>query len=759
MSGPTTTLTDQPARKESPSFLDRWGTTLSAGIIIVAAIAAFHNSFSVPFIFDDVDAIPGNPTIQHLWPIRDALSPPHGRGLTVEGRPVLNLSLAVNYAMGGTRVWGYHAMNLIIHILAALVLFGIVRRTLLRPVLRGRFGASATPLAFAVALVWTVHPLVTEPVTYVVQRAESLMGLFYLLTLYAVIRGAESPVPARWYAASVATCLLGMATKEVMVSAPLMVFLYDRMFLAGSFRGAWKKRWPWYAGLACTWLVLGQLVLASGNRGGTAGFQSKVTPWEYALTQCWAVVRYLRLSVWPHPLVFDYGMYLIKSAAVAAPYALILMVLAVGTVIALWRGRAVGFLGAWFFMILAPSSSVVPVATQTVAEHRMYLPLAAVVALAVMGTYSLLGRRVLVAFLALAVGFGFMSWRRNKDYSSEQALWNDILKKLPNNARAHSNLGAILAENGQASEAMPHYERALLLQPDYVDAHYNMGIALTKLDRVPEAIAQYEEALRLSPDYSKAHNNLGVLLEKVGRMPEAVAQYKEALRLQPDYPQAHFNLGKCLVKMGRPREAIDEFEQALRINPDQAEARENLANVLNDMGRLTEAMSHYEEVLRNRPDYAEAHYNLGNLLLKQGQPDEAMRHYQQALRIDPKYADAHYSAGIVLFQKGQADEAQAQFEEALRINPDHAEAHNNLGNILLDEGRVSEALQQYQEAVRAKPEYARAHYNLGRALTLARRVQEAKSQYEEALRLKPDYEDARNNLAALQSASPGAGTK
>ncbi|MGA2605090.1 MAG: hypothetical protein ABSG14_12755, partial [Verrucomicrobiia bacterium] len=351
-------------------------------LIIAAGIGAYHNSFRGPFILDDVSSILENPHIRHLWPIGEALSP--SANSMVGGHPVVNLSLAVNYALGGLAVWGYHALNLTIHILAALTLYGIVRRTLLRPVLEAHFGASGEWVALAVAVLWAVHPLQTEAVTYLSERGESLMGLFYLLTLYGFIRGVESPGHGRWFVLSVVACALGMATKEVMVTAPLMVLLYDRAFVSQSFREAWSRHGRLYLGLAGTWLLLGYLMAGSRNlldRG--VGYGLGITWWTYALTECRAVVHYLWLALWPAPLVFDYGDAITGDITIwhlteATPYALILAVLAAGVLVELRRQPAMGFLGAWFFVILAPSSSVVPVAGQPMAEHRMYLPLAAV---------------------------------------------------------------------------------------------------------------------------------------------------------------------------------------------------------------------------------------------------------------------------------------------------------------------------------------------------------------------------------------------
>ena len=385
---------DEPGKAVGAPDRPRRGIFLAVGLIALATVAAFSNSFAGPFVFDDKPAIAANPTIRHLWPLWKAVCPPN-RGESVTGRPLLNLSLAVNYAISELDVWSYHATNLAVHLLGSLLLFGILRRTFLLPAMREQWGAVATPLAFVIALFWAIHPLQTESVTYIVQRAESLVGLFYLLTLYCFLRGVGSARTVVWHTGAILACLLGMASKEVMVSAPLIVLLYDRTFLAGSFREAWRRRGRFYAALAGTWLLLGWLVISAGGRGGTAGFGVGISWWAYLCTQFGAIVHYLRLCAWPHPLLLDYGHGTAHGVGEILPYAIVLGLLGAATVAALCRWPKVGFLGAWFFAILAPTSSVVPVATQTVAEHRMYLPLAAVLTGLVVGG-CFVGRRLSV---------------------------------------------------------------------------------------------------------------------------------------------------------------------------------------------------------------------------------------------------------------------------------------------------------------------------------------------------------------------------
>ena len=343
-------------------------TFFAAGLIVLATLATYGNSFSGPFIFDDSSSIVDNATIRQLWPIWKPLCPPCGSGETVGGRPVLNLSLAVNYAVCERDVHGYHITNLAIHLAATLLLFGIVWRTvvMLLPGLPPQPASpgAATSIACAVALLWAVHPLQTESVTYIVQRAESLMGLFYLLTLYCFLRSADSEKAIFWYGGSVLACLLGMATKEVMVTAPLVVLLYDRTFLAGSFREAVRRRWGYYLALAATWLLLAWLVASTALLPAAyterAPYIQSFTTWEYLATEQGVIVHYLRLAVWPAGLCLDY----LWPAATTVPGVLFPAVVVAGllalTVWALVRRPAWGFLGAWFFLTLAPRRASSP---------------------------------------------------------------------------------------------------------------------------------------------------------------------------------------------------------------------------------------------------------------------------------------------------------------------------------------------------------------------------------------------------------------
>ena len=470
-------------------------------VIAMVTLLAYLDSFSGLYLFDDGGAIIDNPTIRHF---SSSLNP-IPNGTPVSGRPLVNLTFALDYAMSGLAVWSYHATNLAIHFLAALALFGLVRRALMLPAIAPRFRDSALEIAAAVAVLWAVHPLQTESVSYISQRAESLMGLFYLVTLYAFVRSVEGD-DWRWRAASVAACLAGMASKEVMVSAPLIVLLFDRTFCAGSFLNALKQRARYYAALAATWLLLAAEMVQVGSRGGAVGTGLKIDSWHYALTQFHAVALYLGLSLWPYPLTFDYGTTTVASLGAVLPEALLVAVLVVATLYYIARRSALGFMGAWFFAILAPSSSIVPLAKQTIAEHRMYLPLAAVMLLVVLAVHALCGRARLAAILALP--FICLTLLRNDDYANGVTIWVQSVARYPDNPRAHINLGNAYVNAGQLRSGADQFIIALRLDPNLSEAHNNLGVAEAGLGETAQAEADYRAAMRISPGWDKPRENL-----------------------------------------------------------------------------------------------------------------------------------------------------------------------------------------------------------------------------------------------------------
>jgi protein O-mannosyl-transferase len=575
-----------------------WGLGL---LLVAVGFAVFWNSLPAPFTFDDDHAIVVNEQIRH---ISTSLSRTE-QGSPLAGRPLVSLTFAINYALGELNVRDYRLVNIAVHVLNALLLFAILRRHLDQNV------------AFAIALIWMVHPLVTEPVDYVSQRTELMMAACFLATLYfggsAVARhrsdGGTRPT------VSVICCALGMACKETMVVAPIGVLLYDRTFAFGSFREAFRRRSGYYAALSATWLVL-VVLLWSSPRGDSAGFTgASVSPWAYLLDQSVMIVRYLRLAFWPRGLVLDYGEPTHVTFSQVAPYALAVAALLAGTVVALVRNLPSGFLGAWFFLTLAPTSSIMPISTEVGAERRMYLPLMAIVALVVTGAARTLRvrnrgadltdprRSWMIAPIAVAALLSIATIQRNAEYRSGLTLWQTVLDRWPPHARAHRNLAAELKLANRRDEEIEHLRAAV-------------------------------------NDLPELRSVLALELLALGRNMEATDELRIYLRDHPRDADAWSNLGNALDALGRSDQALDAFTRAVDINPNNGLSQRNLALQYLQKNDFDNAVAHAREGVRLTPDEADAHNLLGLALIGQQKIDEAIAEFRTSLQLRPTNNDA-----------------------------------------------------------------------------------------------------------------------
>jgi tetratricopeptide (TPR) repeat protein len=683
-------------------------------VLALLCAATYHNTFHVPFIFDDLASIRQNPAIRRLWPLSGVIASDLPM---LVGRPLISLSLAVNYAIGGYDVMGWHLFNLTIHFLNALLVFGVVRRAQgSKP--SDQDGPSRTLwVAYAVAVLWMLHPLVTESVTYVLQRTELLMALFLLLTLYCFTRGIESPHKVVWFGAVIMACTLGMGTKEVMVVTPVLVLTYDSIFVARSWRAALRERRELYAGLIASWVVLASLLMTTNLKVKSGLTVDTLSAWSYFKMQWTVVAHYLRLAVWPQGLVLDYSDWPRKTAlAVALPSAGLLAALLAGTVWAIRRRWWWGFWSAWFFLLLGPTSSFLPLPTEPATERRMYLPLVAVIAVVLGGgdrlcrnLWARLGwpdhvRTWLQAGLVmgLTLALGLATVQRNAQYHSAESIWADVVAKYPDSYRGHANLGLALLDDDRPKEAIPHFIDALLIDPNEPDLRCNLASALAMSGATNQAIAELQETLRHAPNHAPAHGILADMLAGRGDQQAALEHYAAALAINPDEQTARFNLAQLLTRMGEREGAITQFREVLRLDPRNATAHYNLANLLVESGHEAEAISHYINAARFDPHNAHSQINLGNLFLKLGRADDAIAAYTAALRADPTAFKAHNNLAVILASRGDLVHAADHFREAVRLNPDAPEVHSELAEVLDRQGLHEEARRQLAEAQRLR---------------------------------------------------------
>ena len=696
---------------------------LLAGVIIIAAgLLVYCNSFGGTFVFDDGGSIVENPNIRQLWPIWDVFDAQPGQ--TVAGRPVLSFSLAVNYRISTLNVWSYHLFNLTIHILTGLLLFGIVRRTLLSEGLQERFGQASTSLALICSLVWLVHPLQTGSVTYIVQRAESMMGMFYLLSLYCAIRGFSSPNSRRWYAAAITACALGVGTKEVAATIPLMILLYDRIFVTRSFKETLARRWGFYVGLGCTWVLVGALAWFA-PRGGSVGFDDpNLTSWVYAMTQCKIIVsHYLKLIFWPVGLTLDYGWPIAKNFTEIAPYAVVLGGLLAGTVLAIWRRPRLGFLGVWFFVILAPSSSFLPILTEIAAEHRMYLPLAAVVVAVVLGIYSL-GKHLLARSvnlgqqrgkLAARLGYGLAglvvvllglgSAGRNDVYQNSFSIWDNTLANRPNNYRAYNNRGLAYRDQGNHDQALRDFTTSIGLKPTYAKAHNNRALEHSDNGDHELAMRDFNEAIRLDKKFYKAYINRSLEYSDIGEDDLAIQDLNYAIKLNPTYWQAYSNRGFTYARMGKYDLAIRDFNLALEIDPANIDIYGNRAMAYWDLGKFERAFADLNKAIKLDPQNALGYNNLGFAYLRNGDYDLAIANFDQAAKLDPESIKAYNNRATAHAKNADYASAVRDLRKSLELDPEDPLTHKQISQALKHIGMAKQAITHYRRALELKPDW------------------------------------------------------
>jgi tetratricopeptide (TPR) repeat protein len=617
--------------------------------LLLAVALIYSNAVRLTFALDDRAVVADNPSIHQLWPPGPILNPP-STGSPVQARPLANLTFAISYALGGQRPAGYHLFNILLHGLNVCLLFALTARTLKFPRIPLALIARAGAIAFLAALLWAVHPLASAAVDYVSQRTELLASSFYLLILYGIARASTAASPRRrllWQLAAGLAAILGVASKETVATAPLLAILFDRLFVdAGPWRPWLRSRRPLLAGFAAAWALLAILVIAAGgNRAGTAGFGAGVSPWLYLCTQFKALCLYAKLTFWPHPLIFDYGPGVVRGWGAVWPYALLVCLALVATAFAFRRWPRAAFLAVAWFLILSPTSSVIPVRTQTIAEHRAYLPLA-VALVGVVCTCSLLvptasdrwlGHNALaLPLIAIAVVCAVLTMRRNRTYRDELTLWEDTLAKCPTNPRAYSNVAVKkFIPLGDSRSEMDYYARALELDPEYFDVLVNRAGAYSLMGDGSSALADAEHAIRIKP------------AEAAGYLAR----------------------GRAWISLNAPNRTIADCDRALRLMPSLAEAYALRGGAYRVLGQHALAVADLTTAITMAPGRPHYYFHRALAEMDLNQPAAAEHDLDKVLQLGPVNADAVNSRGIVRATLGRHADAVADFTRAAELRP------------------------------------------------------------------------------------------
>lgn len=713
----------------------------------IVAVAAYSPALRAPFDFDDFESVVNNPTIATAWPPTALVHTP-ARGTPVSGRPFANYSFALNRAFAGAdasangpgQPVGYRAVNLALHILTGILLYVLIRDLLERSAPE-RVRQRASTLAAVTAALWLIHPIQTEAVDYVSQRTEILVSLFYALMLWASVRAwtagqrtlADAGSNTRWWsAAAVVACALGMASKEVMVTAPFALLLLDRVFLYTSWRDPWvaphrRSRTLLYIALLLTTGIAAALTL-SGGRSTSAGFASGMPWYRYLYTQAWAVPHYLRLVIWPTGLTFDYGMRPVTGAA-GIPGACITIVLLAGCVAAWLKPKTwpYAFWASWFFLLLAPSSSVIPIATEVAAERRMYLALAPLLLLIVIGIDAACRRMVAagrtaaqaaarVAFAAVFVTLAALTFSRSALYARPVDLWRDTIRKRPSNVRAYDNLAAALMR-----ESPPRLDAAdsVLRQAISLDSTYT-----------PSLVRAASIAIHRS-DLATAKS----LLER-------------ALRVSPDDEAATVRYAKVLLALNAPDRALPYLRRIVAVDPG-ADAFVDLANAYVGLDRLDSAAIALRRAMRLDPSRIDAARDLSGLLVETNHGADAVP-LLEPLAAAPQPSPFDVAVlSLALAQAGRADQAFRAATRSVSLPGADVATLVFAGRAMLTLRRTTEAVQYLSAAVHAAPQDAHALAWLGIATAQAGKRDEAIDLLKRAAAMAPDYDVPRQALQSL----------
>ena len=714
-------------------------------IFIIVGFGLYSNTFNSPFVLDDTRIILENPTIRLTELSAESIK--NGAIGYSANRPVSTLTFALNYYFNRYDSSGYHLVNIIFHILNAIILFFFLKLTFKIAHQRKISGSDFGPMArlwisFFAALLWLVHPVQIQSVTYIVQRMNSMGATFFMLALLCYARGrvvhlsirpatAEQDGGARpylWYAAGAASGLLALGSKESTAILPFFICLYEWYFFQDLSK-KWLKSFLKYL-VACIILFLLVAFVFLGSDplakfSALHDFSNAEFTWtQRVLTQARVVIHYISILFLPHParLNFDYDFPL--SYSLINPVTTLLSILViVGLIAASFylakKERLISICILWFLGNLAIESSVIPLAI--IFEHRTYLPSMLLFLIPITLGYRYLkpGALKIGLIAACVVILAVWTYQRNSLWENRVTLWTDVVQKSPDKARPHFNLGTALSEQQKDAEAIPHYQRALEINPRMAQPHINLGQIMEKQNRLKEAAAHYRAALENKPDFPDAYNNLGAILAKQGQTEKAIQFYQKALAIRPHFAAAHFGLANAFARKS-------DIEQAIR---------------------------HYYLALQFKPEYAEAHINLGSIFLNSGENEKAIKHYFAALQIDPKQVQAYNNLGIALMQEGRIEAAISQFQKALQLKPDFTMAENNLRRALAIQKEIETEISRLQDILVNNPDNAEVHFQLGNLYFRKGDRGRAIQQYKKALQLDPKYLPALNNLALATAAN------
>ena len=659
-------------------------------MIVLAVIGlVYSNTFQTSFHFDDFPSILEKPWIRGLDKIPQFLNKN-----SLFQRPLVILSFNINYAISGFKVWSYHLFNILFHAIATLLVYQLARKVL-NFLEDFSVQKSFFYLPFFTALVFALHPLSTQSVTYISSRSSVMVTIFYLSALILFFGGFENwkrtGQKAWGYFIGSGICFfLGGLSKEIIVTIPAMFFLFHFYFISRITPKAWVvtyAKWIFLIAIPLLTFLGYKQFVAGGLLSASAAY---LKPGTWFLTQTSVVpFEYFRKMLFPFNMNIDIDFPVLNDWLQPANW---LGMVALGFFIFFWiristnfsktveiGRRFAGFGMAWMLLTLLPTSSFIPLLDVAV-EHRTYLPMVGF-AFLVAGGFSYI-REVFSATkiinycaILILIFFSLGVMVRNADWKDEVTLWTDAKKKSPNLVRPYNNVG-------EAYDRLGLYE---------------------------EAIDEFNGALKLNPNYFFGLNNLGNIYGKQRKLPVAIEFFKRALQQKPNYSPAHYNLARAFHLTGKRQEAAEHYRKAIKSNPFFEQAFYNLAFLAMELSLFDEALENFKKFLSMQPNHSKAHFGAGNALMMKGQLDLALTEYRKSAQLDPSFAVPYLNIANIQMQTKNIPAAIENFEKALSIKPAMPAVHLSLGMVYRQFQRNTEkALEHLKESLRLDPKQQRA---------------------------------------------------
>jgi protein O-mannosyl-transferase len=654
-------------------------------LILIAVIGlVYSNTFQNSFHFDDFPSIVEKPWIRGLDKIPQFLNKD-----SLFQRPLVILSFNINYSISEFEVWSYHLFNILLHSLATLLVYQLVRKVL-KFLEEFSSQKSFSVLPFFAAMVFALHPLNTQSITYISSRSSTMVTVCYLSALILFFEGFKKWKQTGqkgwpYFISSGYFFFLGGLTKEIIITFPAMLFLFHFYFISRETPKVWFATYSKWISLLLVPLLtfVGYKQFAAGGLLSTSTAYLKPSTWF--LTQTSVVpFEYFRKMLFPFNMNIDIDFPLLSNWLQPTHW---LGMVTLITVICFWikisthvseteeiGRRFFGFGMAWILLTLLPTSSFIPLLDVAV-EHRTYLPMVGLVFL-MTGCFSYLReylpgiKLINYCVMLILIFFSLGVIVRNGDWKDEMTLWSDAKKKSPNLVRPYNNVGEAYDKLGQYDKAITEFEGALKLNPNYFFGLNNLGNIYGKQRKLPEAIDYFKRALKQNPNYGPAHYNLAKAFDLTGKPQEAAESYRNAIKSNPYFEQAFYNLAFLAMKLSLFDEALENFEKFLSMQPNHSKAHFGAGNAFMMKGQLSLALTAYRKSALLDPSFAVPYLNIANIQIQNKNIPAAIKNFKKALSINPAMPAVHLSLGMVynLFQNNR-EKALEHLKESLRLAP------------------------------------------------------------------------------------------